>query len=74
MGFAAVGGLARDANVGFEFEERGEGAADHGLVFGEYDGDGGFGCGGHGDGVPYPYFWCKVFERWELSLDFEGEP
>ena len=44
-GFAAVGGLGDDGDVGFELEERGEGAAEHGLVFGEEDADLG---GGHG--------------------------
>ena len=44
-GFATVGGLGDDGDVGFEFEQGGEGAEDHGLVFGEDDADGCVGCG-----------------------------
>jgi len=39
-GLAAVGAGGDDGDVGFEFEERGEGAEDHGLVFGEGYADG----------------------------------
>ena len=37
---ATVGGAGDDGDVGFEFEECGEGAEDHGLVFGEDDANG----------------------------------
>jgi len=39
--FAAVGAGGDDDDVGFEVEESGESAEDHGLVFGEGDADGG---------------------------------
>jgi hypothetical protein len=39
-GVAAVGGGGDDGDVGFELEERREGAKHHGLVFGEDDADG----------------------------------
>jgi hypothetical protein len=40
-GLAAVGGGGDDGDVGLEFEEGGECAEDHGLVFSEDDADGG---------------------------------
>ncbi len=39
-GIAAVGGLGDDGDVGLEFEQGGESAEDHGLIFGEDDADG----------------------------------
>ena len=39
VGFASVGGLGDDGDVGFELEKRGERAAEHGLVFGDDDAD-----------------------------------
>src|ERR1700733_5210572 len=39
-GVAAVCGGGDDGDVGFELEERGEGAKHHGLIFGEDDADG----------------------------------
>jgi hypothetical protein len=42
-GFASVGGLGDYGDVRFKVEQRGERAAQHGLVFGEKNADGGFG-------------------------------
>ena len=37
---ASVGGAGDDGDVGLDVEESGEGAEDHGLVFGEHYADG----------------------------------
>ena len=42
---ATVGGAGDDRDVGLEFEQSGERAEHHGLVFGEDDADGWGGCG-----------------------------
>ncbi len=39
QGVAAVGGAGDDLDVGLELEQGGEGAEDHGLIFGEHDAD-----------------------------------
>ena len=44
---ATVGGAGYDGDVGFEFEQGGEGAEHHGLIFGEDDANGGALIGRH---------------------------